>query len=225
MSRNATTLHIVEPFEYSFVLINRRTGHCSYFSSLDNVLLAADSTGFDRQPDYLPHRFSVHPRLSPYEKERMVFTGPLWHVCNHLGRPIEQHELEARIPHLPVRAYSWRRTTSLCYEIQPEGESKRLTRIKGSPTKIKAVHQHVRKNRWRGSYYATVCPLYRHVRTQNERRQTHNHILEWGEYDRMMRSARKKLPTYYDDTVVSARKGQKSWKHHSKRRKQWMGKL
>lgn len=222
MPRNTTMLHTVEPFEYSFVLINRRTGHRSYFSSLDSVLLASGwSTGFDRQPDYLPHRFSIHPRLNPYEKERAIFTGPLWHVCNHLGRPIEQHELEERVPYLPAReCASWCRPTT--FEVDPDGESRRFIRTKGSSAKIKAIHQHVRKNRWRGVYYATVCPLFRHVRTQNERRQTHNHFAEWGEYDRMARASRKKLPTYYDDTTVSARKGQKSWKHHSKRRKQWM---
>lgn len=221
MSRNtSSSLHIVEPFEYSFVLTNRRTGRQSHYGSLDEVLIAVRGRCAN-EPDFLPHRFSSDPRLTPYEKERMCFQGPLWHVCNHLGRVIEQHELEDRLAHLPS-PQPWRRP--FVYETEPQGLSKRLIRIKGSPQKIKSTYQHVKKTGWHGHCFGRVCSFYRHVRTQNERRHTHNHFIEWQEFDRMARAKRKKLPTYYDDTLVGAHKTAKSWKHHSKRRKQWIGK-
>lgn len=221
MPRTTPLFHTVEPFEYSFFLIHRRTGRTTHCLTLDDALIACYcGETFSRQPDYLPHRFSIHPRLTPYEKDRVVFTGPQWHLCNHLGRPIEQHELEERVPYLPVYK-SW--TRPIFQEEEPEGLSRRLIRTKGSPLKIKSTRQHIKKTVG-VRFYATVCPLYRHVRTQNERQQTHNHLHEWGEFDRMVRAARKKLPTYYDDALVASHHGEKSWKHHSKRRKQWRAK-
>lgn len=222
MPRNSSSsLHTVKPFEYSFVLTNRRTGRQSHYVSLDDVLIAVRGRGWAHEPDFLPHRFSPYPRLTPYEKERMCFEGPLWHVCNHLGRVIEQHELEDRLAYLPL-PQPWRRP--FVYEKEPQGLSKRLIRIKGSSQKIKSTYQHVKKIGWHGHNFGSVCSFYRHVRTQNERRHTHNHFKEWGQFKGMARAGRKKLPTYYDDTLVGSHKTAKSWKHHSKRRKQWIGK-
>lgn len=61
-------------------------------------------------------------------------------------------------------------------------------------------------------------------KTQKERRQTYGHIDEYGES--IVRGARRPyhLPDSYDDRADSLCNSEKSWKHHSKRRKQWIPK-
>lgn len=220
-SKKCQSLHIVEPFVYSFVLTNRLNGQTIAFFSIDDVLTFVRCRGnIDFPSPYLPQRFSTHPRLTPYEKDRMAFCGPQWYLSNHLGRTIEQYELEDRLPFLPERG-RWKRVVS--YEFEPPALSRRLMYKKNAPEKIKMNRQHVQKHTWRGLVFTSVLPLYRHVRTQNERRQTHHHNNEWGgEFHNLCRPSRKKLPTYYDDTLVAQKHAEKSWKHHSKRRKQWI---
>ena len=54
----------------------------------------------------------------------------------------------------------------------------------------------------------------RRVKTTQELRNN-----EHCEYKKFVRGKRKNLPTYYDDILI---KYQRSWKKHSKQRKQWM---
>lgn len=224
-TQTRSNLHSVEPFAYSFVLNNRQTGQQWDFVALRDVLNFVRRWGRDcHTAPYLPHRFSLLPRLTLYEKERFPFTGPNWCVRNNLGRAIECHELEEHMveEHMENIFPVWW-IKHIVHELEPEGVSTRLIRTKGAPHKIKSTYQHTRHNTYCGMRFRPQINVYRHVRTFNERKQTLHHTHQWGEeFPHMFRCARKKLPTYYDDIVVSTRKTQKSWKHHSKRRKQWI---
>lgn len=110
-----------------------------------------------------------------------------------------------------------------------EARKARLVYRKGSPKKIKATYR-VRPyhSYWRGhsvSYHNEVRGYYRHPKNQRERAANYAHAHEYGEQlVRAHRRTREGLPSSWDDRSCSAWKTEDSWKHHSKRRKQWIPK-
>ena len=95
----------------------------------------------------------------------------------------------------------------------------RLTRIKGSADKVKPSCEQVRCP-WRvGDYTNRIRGYHRGPQTTNEKRQNCAHVDEYGEG--LVRGRRRCLPSNWVDRQVSIRGAEDSWKHHSKRRKQW----
>lgn len=66
---------------------------------------------------------------------------------------------------------------------------------------------------------------YRRIRTMNEKRQNAYHVDDYG--DSAVRGRRRghNLPDSWDDPMSGVHYTIKSWKHHSKRRKQWKQKV
>jgi hypothetical protein len=102
---------------------------------------------------------------------------------------------------------------------------------KGNPNKIKRGYYEWARfwygvSGWHQPYDWYEVPykvngVYRAVRTTNEIRQNAAHEHDIGpQYVRRSRSARS-LPSSWDDKSNSAQRSIKSWKTHSKRRKQW----
>lgn len=66
-----------------------------------------------------------------------------------------------------------------------------------------------------------VYGMHRQIQTQNEKRQNACAVADYGA--EVVRGARRSrnLPDAHDDPMNSTQDMLKSWKHHSKRRKQW----
>lgn len=74
---------------------------------------------------------------------------------------------------------------------------------------------------WNEPYYCTVTSSWRRVKTTQARRMAVNVCKDEGEPE--FRGARRKrsIPTTWDEVYKSVHDNYKSWKHNSKRRKQW----
>lgn len=64
-----------------------------------------------------------------------------------------------------------------------------------------------------------VCSSFKKIKTFQELKLNCGHVIEYGYA--MVRGRRRKLPTAWDDIPCQVWKQKKSWKHNSKRRKQW----
>lgn len=134
-----------------------------------------------------------------------------WVILNDLGVLVTEGELKTarRNSRTPRKSDS---------QIRYELRGTRLTRKKGSGEKIKLSCARVADNSYWG--YDTVArKYYRNPSTIQERRINESHIEEYGE--EFVRGRRRILPSSWDDISVSLWKTEDSWKHHSKRRKQW----
>lgn len=88
----------------------------------------------------------------------------------------------------------------------------------------KVKKTHARKLKFRGwiqefDYSRVVRGHYRHIHTVANRRKIEGVIKDEGEP--VFRGKQRNLPTYWDEISLSVHKSFKSWKHNSKRRKQW----
>jgi len=104
---------------------------------------------------------------------------------------------------------------------------KRLTlrvKRKGSANKIKHSYSVVKTKYAYGSdrIMMRLIGYTRNVATLNEKKQNEAHCLEYGEV--MVRARRRNLPDSWSDIRISGRNCDTSWKHNSKRRKQWKAK-
>lgn len=105
----------------------------------------------------------------------------------------------------------------------------RLLYRKGSAKKIKFNYRvRLYHSYWRGnevSYHNEVRGHYRYPKTHKERAANYAHAHEYGaELVRAHRRTRYGLPSSWDERPCSAWKTEDSWKHHSKRPKQWIPK-
>lgn len=102
-----------------------------------------------------------------------------------------------------------------------EALNERLVKVKGCGNKIKTVCAKYMGDR---GYWRSIGGYYRSTKTQQERRVNDGHMNEYG--TEMVRGKRRDryLPNSWDDIQSSLGRAEMSWKHHSKRRKQWKAK-
>ncbi len=106
---------------------------------------------------------------------------------------------------------------------------KYLVRVADDTRKIKSTYR-TYKYVWHSAYYnearvyyslAEQRGYYRRPRTMSERKAACGHIDEYGEVLVRAKRNHKNLPNSYDDLPSDIYGTMKSWKHNSKRRKQW----
>lgn len=102
----------------------------------------------------------------------------------------------------------------------------RLVYTKGSPKKIKKAYRkiYVGMGRWGHDFRNEVWVYYRHPRTHGEIKQACAHADEYGEQIVRAKRRYKNVPDAWDDYCSNVYRTEKSWKHNSKRRKQWVPK-
>lgn len=142
-------------------------------------------------------------------------------IRDSFGSVITEADLNAVRRELRNRYFNHRYSD---WEARRENTGKRLTRTKGSGAKIKAVCEQVRSTWGSGEYTNRVRGYYRSFRTANELRQNEAHTNEYGRDIVRPRRGARHLPRYWDDKSVAISRAEGSWKHHSKRRKQWVPK-
>jgi hypothetical protein len=227
----------VQPYANTFRVFNK-IEHKVY-EEYDDVLLAsgdiANKVNVNRY-DYQQVSFTL--KLEPdfsyviygpymgYNNKRKNDVGYLkaspWVILTDLGDIVTKDELEtARRARHYFRGHDygsiWKRR---------EESRKRLLRVKNSPLRIKETFGTVHSIDSRGedSYDNPLRYYYRRPKTYQERKAAIAHSDEYG--NEIVRGARKKtsLPTGWDDLPISTWKTERSWKHNSKRRKQWIPK-
>lgn len=162
----------------------------------------------------------VYAPYSYYSKVKTVYTAKAspWVILTDLGDIVSKEEInEARRSIYKYRDYHsrWDR-----YELN----RKRLNDKKGSGLKIKGSYKTVEDVDRHGdvSYTNLVRSYGRRPNTTQEKRMSEAHMDEYGE--NIVRGGRRphSLPCSWSDYPVSAWGTEKSWKHNSKRRKQWI---
>ena len=144
-------------------------------------------------------------------------------VYDNLGTIVEVKELAKHKAVKPDFRYkSWEERTKQWY-YHRELTDRNLCKRKGDGKKI--------KNEWTTVDYVDTYGevsyhynkgYHRYVRTKNEQTANDAHMDEYGQ--EMVRGKRRYLPTSWDDVSTSYWGCRRSWKHNSKRRKQWVPK-
>lgn len=137
-----------------------------------------------------------------------------WVILTDLGDIVTKDEIhDAR-----RGIFKWRNYTSRWD--QYDAIRKRLNAKNGSPTKIKGSYKTIEEvDRWGTNM---VRGWGRRPNTTQEIRMAEAHMDEYGE--NIVRGSRRphSLPSSWSDLPISSWKSEKSWKHNSKRRKQWI---
>ena len=228
------------PYTHTYRAFNKHTGvtHGNFDSIIDAVDFAkTHPSRHQRQPlfsytrkleaDKLYERdtyvYHFHGSNRWYENRRRVvlesyyYPAADWVIVNDLGEVVEKKEVEA-VSWKPYRSRCWD-ASDAWYMMQGE----RLTRIKGSGDKVKESCARVRDDRGHGDGYTNINRrgYHRCIGTSNEKRQTEGHMEEYGQNIVRGRRRPRVLPDNRDDRGISLSSTETSWKHHSKRRKQW----
>jgi hypothetical protein len=101
--------------------------------------------------------------------------------------------------------------------------SKRLIRHHFNKNKIKASYstKQTIDNNGRERYVNYICYYFRRVTTLNELKKTVGHFNEYGDSITRGKRSPSNIPDSWDDYTINVWKQQKSWKHNSKRKRQW----
>lgn len=244
-----TKLQEIEAFPYTFTVKNIYTNRKVEADTIGEALwkakqyLLTDATnsrtvdvsdnlhkffnnGFGRKcndwlvfKDYKPYTWSKYSYLAGYIRDDAY---PLV-MYNNLGAIIHPDEI-AR--HNPVRpaftpyVSKW----ELKQARRDMLEARRLWTA-SNPDKLKYDWSVKETTNSRGeTSYDTHCGYYRRIRTAQARRMAVAHCEEYG--NEMVRGKRRhrNLLTSWDDISSSMWYAKESWKHHSKRAKQWRAK-
>lgn len=218
----------IPPHKHTFRVFNKASKEFSkefeeLFEAIEYVLIKYSN----RRPTYwwTENKFSFvlnnEPPISRwgFMRKDTPILAPLDVIINDLGDIITCDEIREAFSN--VRYYK----KSVSRRKYDDDLKKRLLRIKGSPNKIKQSCEHVRWY-WKDevSYSNRILGNYSHPGTFKEKKQTEGHIDEYG--TEMVRGSRRprQLRDSWDDDEISIWRVQHSWKHHSKRHKQWIPK-
>ena len=221
-------LHEVEPYRYTYRLYNRENHQfvgefVTPHEALDYLRNRADRNNrFDKLSDKLTHWVEPFPYKTKYGVTTYYYdVEGRWALVNNLGDLVPAKEA-----YEGYRPYRYRNNNT-----KYDYNCSRLVKTKDDGKKIKTNYARVMvpANSWghwcREAYYDNpIRGCYRQINTYNEVRANAAHADEYG--DEMIRGRRRgrNLPNAYDDPMCSAWDAEWSWKHHSKRRKQWIPK-
>lgn len=222
------------PYTHTYRAFNKHTGatHGNFDSIIDAVNFAKaqprrhkrqDCFSYTRklEADKLYERTAYDYRRRSYFTRNIVesyrYPAADWVIVNDLGEVVEKKEVEA-VSRKPYRSRCWD-AGDAWYMMQ----GKRLTRIKGSGDKVKESCARVRDDHGHGDGYTNINRrgYHRCIGTSNEKRQTEGHMDEYGQNIVRGRRRSRVLPDYWVDRAISLARAETSWKHHSKRQKQW----
>lgn len=239
-----------EPFPYSYRAYNRLTScYSDAFSNVKDLLDSNFIENFTANVYKSRKRFRNWDIFTTSLKKKYIYYPVISSLLNYIDRwrledkarrdnkenvyviiEIESNrilEIEEIKEKYNFQYYSYLEYYAARNEYY-ERMAQRLIRYKNNSLKIKKNYAagQTSYSEERPSYDPCFAMSYfAKIRTANERR-----ILEGvkAEYDReyygLVRGKRSLLPTAWDDKKISARYTYKSWKHNSKRRKQWMPK-
>ena len=230
MSKRSKPLLNVPAFGYHFVLLNRLTGLSYSFDTLSEVFrYIRPYQASDVGEVFSPSNTLLTPTTTDITSFGATAKNPPFFLSNHLGACIDMSSLIEEFhkwkkwEKTPYR-FSRKKTSA---HIRQDMLDKRLIKTKHSPLKIKTTYQKTWSSSWFDSEQVlknNQVGMYRHVKTRAERRWNKAHsdkeMQQEGAYH-VVRPSRNRLPTYWDDALVSMHHGEKSWKHHSKRKHQY----
>lgn len=144
-------------------------------------------------------------------------------ILNDLGDVVGKEEVDScRKLNRPRKAERAR----MLWEKSQFRRNVRLVCSRGSPKKIKQTYRKFYKGfgRWGHDFSRVIWSYYRHPRTHGEIKQACAHADEYGE--QIVRAKRRynNVPDAWDEYCSDVYRTEKSWKHNSKRRKQWVPK-
>lgn len=161
---------------------------------------------------------------APRKYEKLSYPAPKYVILTEFGDVVSEAEIKSARRQKYV--YKPARWGNLDWEQECYNRDSRLVYKKGSNRKIKATYRKVLGGFgvWGRHFGFEVGGYYRPVRSHSEMKYACAHAQEYG--DEMVRAKRryKNLPNSYDDYKSDVWDTQKSWKHNSKRRKQWVPK-
>lgn len=156
--------------------------------------------------------------------ERESYPAAKFVILTDLGDVVTKEQVEeARRANYVYKHSRWQNPS---WEEQQFNRDSRLVYTKGSPKKIKKAYRKVYcgEGRWGHDFRNEVWVYYRHPKTHGEIKQACAHADEYGE--QIVRAKRRynNVPDAWDEYCSDVWGTQKSWKHNSKRRKQWVPK-
>jgi hypothetical protein len=230
----------VTPYQHTYYACNKHTGEVSGdFDCLQKIVQAIsakprrhpkqDAFSFTRKLEadkkHLSYNhvydYTVKDWWSTRTRvvaENYYYPAPDWVIVNDLGEIVDREAVNAA-----TRA-TYRRTNWELREERCNMLHSRLLRRKGSGAKIKTNCTVVPSHGRYGGYESLVYGYYRVPQTRNEMAQNAGHEDEYGEWMVRGRRRGKNLPNSYSDRPRAIREAENSWKHHSRRKKQWVPK-
>ena len=237
----------VEPFKITYTVTHTHTGESSTHDNLYDAFYAGASlmkgyhyrwggvtqyyadTPVKHWGGWLtkPYRYDYNPETRRYDirvpqKVEVQAGAKFLHIKDNTGRFYKVSEIQDELKKpRPYKSY-WDKQSHKDWERRKQLHGSRTVRKKGSGDKIKRV--------WASEPYTDVngdadfnqlSGYHRRLMTTQERRYAIAHADEYGpEFIRGKRNAHG-LPNAWDDYSNGIWDRRKSWKHHSKRRKQW----
>lgn len=144
-------------------------------------------------------------------------------VYDNLGRVLSRNELAGVKMESPQYDNSrWNRRLE-CSAYQRNRTDSALCKRKGDTAKVKSSWATNETVDSYGNKHYNYSPYYSHsIRVKNEQTANEAHMTEYGE--QLIRGRRANLPNAWDGKPSSFWGCRRSWKHNSKRRKQWKAK-
>ena len=235
-----TTPKAVQPFKRTFVLLVRDNGQLIEGDTVVQTL-ARLGLRVSKNPD-IASLFTDEGTLVPKYDNGFPHKEPPYFLSDQLGTPVPLPEILAAVRQIDGYWDERRAAARKANETKrEEGErrqdmlERRLLKRKKNIHKIKTTYAKERQGqRWRWwdyrcSHYETYTNVtgrsyYRNPKTLQEMKWNEAHgDCEMKEYGPLVRRRRLYLPTCWDDFPIAARDAEHSWKHHSKRPKQYKG--
>lgn len=181
--------------------------------------------GYRLQADVAPRPITVKPQPWHETHSPLIHTPPLenWVITDEFGDEVPVGKDYWRTDEW-IKRHNARQTHREISWAKYDEFKKTLWGTKTNPRNIKPDCRTYPDVNYSGeSCYTNFARwYYRHPKTQRERRLLDGIINEYGE--ELVRGVRRNLPTNWDDRQRSLGKTEKSWKHNSKRKKQWIPK-
>jgi len=227
----------VPAFKKSYTLLVRDTGQIyegdSVFSVLRQIKYSLPKKG---GADLFANDSTL---LQKYDKNGFHHKEKPYCLRDHLGGYVPESVIFEALRELRNKTISdrdiWRAMRFAERDRRDNMLDARLLRPNGNPYKIKGSYAKKPYLQKRfpsfmsgygfvnGYSYAQNVGMFRCPKTRHETTKNIGHSdRELHEYGKnLVRARRMSLPTAWDDFLKTSRSSEKSWKHHSKRKKQW----
>lgn len=209
----------VTPFKYTYYVVSRfnRKRIELKGGELEKILAYVGKENITAETEIHPPeiaRSGIQWFAVEYMKAKY---GPEYTLYNHLGAVIDPKDVyNVEVPPRRRWYYRYERNWS-----EWDEKKKRLVRRKNNVNRIKESYGTYHDPDQYGESYTTIINNYhRYPKTFNEIRKN---VADEADGKWTARGSRKyrQLPNSWDDRPIAAWKYRESWKHNSKRSKQW----
>lgn len=232
----------VEPYTPTYRVHHKPTGevHGDFVHLIEAVNFAKSQPKRHYQQKSISFTFKSEPDgsytnwldgylgyLVPRRFETLYYPAAEWVITDDTGRLVGEEAVKAVEREEYMKRWDDRQVYYREYDERRNMLDRRLVRKKGSGHKIKTHYQMYERliQAYRGGveldYRNDVMGYFRRPDTLSERRANAGIVADYGES--FVRGKRRggNLPSAWDDLTCGYHDKRKSWKHHSKRRKQW----